>query len=164
MGWSLPKTSKDRDQRASASGLVDTWRFGEVACLAYVETPRSCVLIHASPSASVPPGSSWVISFYNKPVKVKKVTVLVTQSCPTLCYSMDFSSPISSAHGILQARILDWVAIPFSKRSSQPRDWSQVSSIAGRFFTVWATRQAPVIHIHNFCRKYWIALPSGFTW
>ena len=45
-------------------------------------------------------------------------------------------------HGILQARILEWVAFPFSRGSSQPRDWTQVSHIIGRFFTSWATREA----------------------
>ena len=45
-------------------------------------------------------------------------------------------------HGILQARILEWVAFLFSRGSSQPRDWTQVSHIAGRFFTTWATREA----------------------
>ena len=50
--------------------------------------------------------------------------------------------PGSSVHGILQARILEWVAIPFSRGFSWPRDWTQVSCIAGRFFTVWAIREA----------------------
>ena len=59
----------------------------------------------------------------------------VTQPCPTLCDPMDYSPPGSSVHGILQARILEWVAISFSKRSSWPRDWTRVSCIAGRFFT-----------------------------
>ena len=45
-------------------------------------------------------------------------------------------------HGVLQARILEWVAVPFSRESSQPRDWTQVSLIAGRFFTSWATTEA----------------------
>ena len=54
---------------------------------------------------------------------------------------MDCSPPGSSVHGILQARILEWVAIQFSRGSSQLRDWTQVSSIAGRFFTIWATRE-----------------------
>ena len=58
---------------------------------------------------------------------------------------MDYGSPGFSVHGILQARILDWVAIPFSRRSSQPRDRTQVSRIAGRFFTIWATRESTVI-------------------
>ena len=50
------------------------------------------------------------------------VCVLVAQSCLTLCDPMDYSLPGSSVHGILQARILEWVAIPFSRVSSQPRD------------------------------------------
>ena len=65
--------------------------------------------------------------------------VLVSQSCLTLCNPMDSSPPGSSVHGVLQARILEWVAIPFSRRSSQPRDGTQVSYIAGRFFTILAT-------------------------
>ena len=62
--------------------------------------------------------------------------VLVAQSCLTLCNPLDCSSPGSSVHGILQAKILEWVAIPFSRESSQSRDRTQVSCIADRFFTV----------------------------
>ena len=51
--------------------------------------------------------------------------------------------PGFSVHGILQARILEWVAIPFSRGSYQPRDQTQVSCTAGRFFTIWATKEAP---------------------
>ena len=47
-----------------------------------------------------------------------------------------------TVHGILQARILEWVACPFSRGSSQPSDQTQVSHIASRFFTSWATREA----------------------
>ena len=68
--------------------------------------------------------------------------LLVIQSCPTLCDPMDCSLPSSSVHGILQARILEWVATSFSRGFSQPKYWTQVSSIAGRFFTVWVTREA----------------------
>ena len=53
----------------------------------------------------------------------------VAQSCLTLCNPMDYSLPGSSIHGIFQARILEWVAISFSRRSSQPRDWTRVSRI-----------------------------------
>ena len=60
----------------------------------------------------------------------------VAQSCPTLCDPTDCSLPGSSVHGIFQARILEWVAISFSRRSSQPRDWTQVSRIVGRCFLV----------------------------
>ena len=65
----------------------------------------------------------------------------VAQSCPTLCDPMDCSLPGSSIHGIFQARVLERVAISFSKESSQPRDRTQVSYIADRPFTVWATRE-----------------------
>ena len=65
-----------------------------------------------------------------------EVEVLVTHSHPTLCDLMDYSPPGSSVHGILQARILEWVAFPFSRGYSQPRDQTRVSGIAGGFFTV----------------------------
>ena len=63
------------------------------------------------------------------------VLCLVHESCPTLCDLMVCCQPGSSVHGILQARILEWVAFPFSRGSSQPRNQTQVSCIAGRFFT-----------------------------
>ena len=69
-------------------------------------------------------------------LKWKEVNVKVPQSCLTLCDPMYYT-----AHEILQARILEWVVFPFSRGSSQPRDWTQVSRIAGRFFTSWATRE-----------------------
>ena len=59
--------------------------------------------------------------------------VRVTQSCPTLCDPMDYA-----IHGILQARILEWVAFPVSSRSSQPSNRAQVSRTGGRFFTSWS--------------------------
>ena len=74
----------------------------------------------------------------------------VTQSCPTLCDPMDCSPQSSSVHGILQARVLEWVAISFSRGSSRPRDWTQVSCIAGRRFNLWATRKVLyTIHFHT---------------
>ena len=60
----------------------------------------------------------------------KRSEVKVTQSCPTLCDPVDYT-----AHRILKARILEWVAFPFSRGSSQPKDQTQVSHIAGRFLT-----------------------------
>ena len=74
----------------------------------------------------------------------------VPQSCPTLWPHGLYSLPGSSVHGILQARILEWEAIPFSMGSSQPRVQTQVSRIAGCFFTIWATREA---------HEYWSAQP-----
>ena len=64
------------------------------------------------------------------------VKVKVAQSCLALCSSMDSSLPGSSVDGILQARMLEWVAFPFSRGSSQPRDQTQVFRTAGGFFTV----------------------------
>ena len=65
------------------------------------------------------------------------VSLKVIQSCPTLCSPIDYT-----VHGILQARMLAWVAFLFPRGSSQPRDRTQVSWIAGKFFTSWATREA----------------------
>ena len=73
-----------------------------------------------------------------------EVKVKVTQSCPTLC------NPV---HGILQARIQEWVAFPFSRGSSQPRDQTQVSCTVGRFFTSWATRET---------QEHWGGYPIPF--
>ena len=70
--------------------------------------------------------------------------VKVAQSCLTLCNPMDYT-----VRGILQARILEWVAFSFSRRSSQPRDWTRVSCTAGGFFTIWAMREAPISHEGN---------------
>ena len=69
------------------------------------------------------------------------------QSCPTLCDPVDCSLPDSSVHGNFQARVLEWLAISFSRRPSWPRDWTQVSRIAGRRFTIWATRDRRQIQI-----------------
>ena len=65
------------------------------------------------------------------------VLVKVTQSCPTVCDPKDYTDL-----GFIQDRILEWVAIPFSREPSQPRDQTQVSCITGGFFTSWATREA----------------------
>ena len=75
----------------------------------------------------------------------------VSQSCLTLCDPLDCSLPGSSVHEILQARILEWVAISSSRGSSQPRNRncvSCVSCIAGRFFTYWGIREALVTCCH----------------
>ena len=80
-----------------------------------------------------------------------KMSVLVAQSCLTLGNPMDYSSPGSSVHGILQARILEWVAIPFSRASSSPRKWPRVSCIASTQWTwVWANS-----------RTYWMTGKPG---
>ena len=78
------------------------------------------------------------------------VLCTVIQSCLTLWDPMDCSPPGFSVHGISQTRILEWVAIPFSRESSWPRDRTWVSCVGGGFFTVWATREAP---------EYWSRWP-----
>ena len=83
----------------------------------------------------------------------------VAQWYPTLCDPMDCSLSGSSVHGILQARILEWVAIPFSKGSSWPKDQTQVSCIAGRLFTIWTTRKALVFRLKTY--KF---LTTIFSW
>ena len=77
---------------------------------------------------------SWGISH------ASNVKMLVARLC-LFVIPLDCSPPGSSVHGILQVRTLEWVAISSSRGSSWPRDWTQVSCIAGRFSTVWATRK-----------------------
>ena len=75
------------------------------------------------------------------PQKIKnKITMKV--KALGLCNPMDCSPPGPSIHGVFQARILEWVAIFFSRVSTRPMDWTQVSHIAGRLFTLWATRES----------------------
>ena len=68
--------------------------------------------------------------------------VLVAQSWPTICHPMDSIPAGSFVHRTLQAKILEWIAVSFSRGSSWPRDQTQVSHIVGRFFVIWATREA----------------------
>ena len=82
----------------------------------------------------------WISCTWNKNV--------LSQSCLTLCSPMDYSPPSSSVCEIFQARILDWVAISFTRRSSWPRDQTQVSCIAGRFFTTSATWEVQETRIY----------------
>ena len=91
-----------------------------------------------------------------KTIGIDTYTLKVTQSCLTFCNPMDYI-----VHGILQARILEWLACPFSSGSSQPRDLTQVSHIAGGFFTSWATREAHQAPLSmEFSRQeYWNGLP-----
>ena len=87
----------------------------------------------------------------------------VAQSCPTLCDPMDCSLPGSSVQGIFQARVLEWGAIAFSRESFWPRDWTRVSCIVGRCFTIWATRESSLnISLSPFSlggQEYWSGLP-----
>ena len=84
--------------------------------------------------------------------------VKVSQSCLTLCDLVDYTF-----YGILQTRILEWIAFPFSRGSFQPRDQTQVSGIADRFFTRWATREAQIYIIHILIYAIAKSLQSGLT-
>ena len=87
----------------------------------------------------------------------------VAHLCLTLCDPMDCSLPGSSVHGIFQARVLEWIAISFSRGSSRPRDWTKISRIAGRPFTIWATREAKSSLIWNYFICKWLMpdFPGG---
>ena len=76
-------------------------------------------------------------------LKVKVKVKVKVKSCPTLCDPMECNLQGSSFHGILQATVLEWVAISFSRESSRARDRTLVSCIPGRHFNLWATREAP---------------------
>ena len=120
-------------------------------CLSHQRSPFIWVLMQIIPSpkntqchiviSKVASGSIWS-------------EVKVVQLCLTLCDPMDYT-----VHGILQARILEWVTFPFSRGSSQPRDRTQVFCIAGGFFTSWATREVLVGSTwpgFNFCLCFFI--------
>ena len=91
----------------------------------YLNKPMECTTASMNPNVNY---GLWVI------VRVKSLKL-----CPTVCNPLDCSLSGSSVHGILQARILEWVAISFSRGSSRPRDQTRVSHIAGRRFNLWAT-------------------------
>ena len=85
---------------------------------------------------------------------------LVTQLCLTPCNPIDCSLSGSSVHGILQAIILEWVAISFSRGSSRPRDQTWVSSTVGRFFTIWAPREDQELYECSMIISYFSLLPK----
>ena len=115
---------------------------------------------------------SAVIQFHFLHVAIQFVCVCVwvAQSCLTLCDPRDYSPPGSSVHEILQARILEWVAISFSRESSQPRGLTRVSHIAGRFFTVWIIKETHPVFSTPFIKEiilftlYVLALCLKINW
>ena len=83
----------------------------------------------------------WIMSLPSSKIHIVfGCCCLVSKSCLTLCNPMDCSPP-GPSHGGLQARILEWLAIPFSRVSSPPKDRTHISCIAGRHFAVWATEE-----------------------
>ena len=85
--------------------------------------------------------------------------VKVAQSCSTFCDPIEYT-----VHGISQGRILEWVAFPFSRGSSQPRDWTQVSHIAGRIFTSWATGKPKNTGVGSLSLLQWIFPTLESNW
>ena len=112
--------------------------------LKYTHCMLSCFSLSDSllPSGPYGPYSPWLLCPWDFPSKnTKRKKSEVTQSCPTLCNSMNYTLPGSSVHGIFQVRILELVAISFSRRSSWPREWTRVSHIVDRRFTAWAIKE-----------------------
>ena len=87
-------------------------------------------------------------------------SVLVAHYCPILCNPVVYSPLGSSVHEISQARILEWVAILFSRVSSQPRDWTWFSHISGKFFTTWATMKISWNPDSQYLRM-WLSFDTG---
>ena len=141
---SCPTTCDSRDRspkRSTVHRILEARILGYwVGCIVLLQgsfptqgsNPGSLCLLHwqADSLPLTPPGKP-----YNR------MKVLLIQSCLTLCNPIDCSLPGSSVHGILQARIPVWVAMPFSRGTSWPMNWTVVSCTAGRFH-IWATREA----------------------
>ena len=128
--WHPQPAARDRDHRLANS------------------SPQSILATHMpSPVTALSSrGQGWAASQrWARPALLMRALlyVIVSQSCPTCCDPKDYSLPGSSLHGILQAITLEWVAISFSRESSQSRDWTRVSCIPGRRFNLWATGEAP---------------------
>ena len=117
--WEWSKSRSVVSNSLRPHGLCSPWN-----------SPDGYTEVGIQRSSLLPPGFSMYIC-------------LRVLSCVWLCDLLDYSPAGSSLCRILQARILEWVAIPFSRGSSWPRDQTQVLRISGRFFTVWATREAP---------------------
>ena len=92
----------------------------------------------------------------SKCLSTKSYYLFLSFICVTLCNPMECSQPGSSVHGIPQAKILEWVPIPFSRRYSWPRDQTRASHIAGRFFTVWTTKEVPCPF--HFFKSYYLSI------
>ena len=124
-----------------------------------VETVASCIFLGSKITANVDCSREIrrCLLLGRKAMTNQVCGCLVAQSCQTLCSPIDGSPLDSSVHGVLQARILGWISVSFSRGSSLPKDQTWVSCIAGRFFTIWVTREAHVYiytHTHTHTHKY----------
>ena len=105
------------------------------------------------------PGSWFCVCSFHHTFSCVCSCVLVAQLCPTLCDPMDHSLPGSSVPGILQARMLEWVAMPSSSESSQARDQTWVFCTAGRWLTIWAE----YAYAHDLPLPFHSNSPAGFV-
>ena len=135
--WNQSNQDRARtDDIVWASGSIHAWSLNAPCIDSYVKQ-------------LVPYFAQTSLCTFSITLNLKSPLSLVTKLCPTLWDPTDCSPPGSSVYGILQARVLEWVAISFSRRSSSPRDLIQVSCIAGRLFTIWAKREAHRALIHS---------------
>ena len=123
------------------SGLI-SFRMDWLDLLAVQGTLKSLVQHHNLKASILRHPAFFIVQLSHPYMTIGKTIALTRRTfvgkelCPTLCKPMDYT-----VHGIVQARILKWVAFPFPRGSPQPRDRTQVSHIAGGFFTSWATRE-----------------------
>ena len=113
--------------------------------------PTQILLFYQGRVQTTSPGDSDIVCIF---FWTHYACVLVSQSCLTLCDPMDCSPPGSSDHGILQVRTLEWIVIPFSRGSFQPRDQTLVSCISGRFFTILQGTYHTYIYIYIYIYMY----------
>ena len=141
---------KEGSKQGTWCSGVEGWGWGWGSCSQWLDPQRLCGLcpwvglcrqVEQAQSCVQPlglrhiKGKWWHLSITSfSPNFCCQLCLLFAQSCPTLCDPLDCSLPGSSVHGILQARILKWLAIPFSRGSSLPRDRTWVSCITDRFF------------------------------
>ena len=148
--WLSDWTAGEKSYETTRNFNID-WVFDDIKKLLIVEleneSHQSCLVlcnpmdytVHVTSQTAI---LEWAAVSYSSLFLLMRESE-VTQSCPTLCDPMDYSLPGFSVHGIFQARVLEWVAIAFSRGSSQPRDQTQVSRFGGRHVTIWDTSEGP---------------------
>ena len=140
MSWLVSLDSLIRKHMESKKWLDMSWWDGRALWLlvASSSVPSSCTP-HTCTYLSAPSLMRCTGDFSHHLTCTMLAVVFVTQSCPALCDPTDCTLPGSSVYGIPQARILEWIAIPFSRGSFWPRDQTRIACTEGRFFTAWAT-------------------------
>ena len=166
-GWF--KDSRVRESNLWESNAATVDLTGEEAQAIMQVLGRGCKYIrsfacsptrHSPPVCGLVPNRLWTGTRYQSVAwGLEKSKVLAAQLCSTLCDCIDCRPPGSAVHGVLQTRILEWVVIPFSRESSQPRDGTCISCITGKFFTIWATRKVHGLGVVVCWSKAWHLCP-----